>query len=71
MSNAELQEVEIRPLPVLRSTLKYLMNLVDTSDQPFEVVHDFVFDRTRSIRQDLTRQNILDDEAICMYEEMV
>ncbi|XP_074568412.1 SAC3 family protein C-like isoform X1 [Curcuma longa] len=71
MSNAELREVDIRPLPVLRSTLKYLMNLVNTSDQPFEVVHDFVFDRTRSVRQDLTRQNIVDDQAICMYEDMI
>ncbi|KAG9454781.1 hypothetical protein H6P81_007685 [Aristolochia fimbriata] len=38
---------------------------------PYEVAHDFVFDRTRSIRQDITLQNIKNDDAIHMYEVMV
>lgn len=56
---------------MLQNTLKYLLNLVESSDYPFEVVHDFVFDRTRSIRQDLSMQNIVDSRAIYMYEQMV
>lgn len=56
---------------MLQRTLKYLINLVNSEEHPFEVVHDFVFDRTRSIRQDLSMQNINDDQAISMYEEMV
>lgn len=47
------------------------MKLLDISEYPFHVVHDFVFDRTRSIRQDLTMQNIVSDQVVLMYEEMV
>ncbi|WOK99066.1 SAC3 family protein C isoform X2 [Canna indica] len=71
ISNVDVLESDIRPLPVLQNTLKYLMDLVSSSEHSFEVIHDFVFDRTRSIRQDLSMQNITDDQAICMYEEMV
>ncbi|XP_065868843.1 SAC3 family protein C isoform X2 [Euphorbia lathyris] len=65
------QSSDVRPLPVLDDTLSYLLSLVDTTDHPFEVVHDFVFDRTRSVRQDLSIQNIVNDKAIHMYEKMV
>ncbi|URE31266.1 SAC3/GANP/Nin1/mts3/eIF-3 p25 family [Musa troglodytarum] len=71
ISTVDIQESDVRPPPVLQRTLKYLMNLVNSEEHPFEVVHDFVFDRTRSIRQDLSMQNIIDDQAISMYEEMV
>ncbi|XP_042479961.1 SAC3 family protein C isoform X2 [Macadamia integrifolia] len=71
ISTMRVQESDVRTLPVLKETLHYLLNLLDSSEQPFEVVHDFVFDRTRSIRQDLSMQNIVNDEAIHMYEEMV
>ncbi|XP_059649339.1 SAC3 family protein C [Cornus florida] len=71
ISTKHLQASDVRPLPVLEDTLNYLLNLVDSSEFPFEVVHEFVFDRTRSIRQDLSMQNIIDDQAIHMYEKMV
>lgn len=71
ISTKYLQASDLRPLPVLEATLKYLLNLLDSSERPFEVVHDFIFDRTRSIRQDLSMQNIVNDRAIHMYEEMV
>ncbi|THU68948.1 hypothetical protein C4D60_Mb08t09210 [Musa balbisiana] len=71
ISTVDIQESDIRSPPVLQRTLKYLINLVNSEEHPFEVVHDFVFDRTRSIRQDLSMQNINDDQAISMYEEMV
>jgi hypothetical protein len=66
-----MQASDVRPLPVLEYTLAYLLNLLDSTDHPFEVVHDFIFDRTRSIRQDLSMQNIVDDKSIYMYEKMV
>ncbi|EOY19517.1 SAC3/GANP/Nin1/mts3/eIF-3 p25 family isoform 2 [Theobroma cacao] len=66
-----VQASDVRPLSVLEDTLNYLLNLLDWSEHPFEVVHDFIFDRTRSIRQDLGMQNIVNDRAICMYEKMV
>ncbi|OIV99078.1 hypothetical protein TanjilG_32337 [Lupinus angustifolius] len=62
---------DVRPLPVLEDTLKYLLSFLESKEKPFEVVHDFVFDRTRSIRQDLTMQNIVNTKAIYMYEGMV
>ncbi|OVA13830.1 SAC3/GANP/Nin1/mts3/eIF-3 p25 [Macleaya cordata] len=62
---------DVRPLQVLEDTLTYLLNLLDSSEHPFEVLHDFIFDRTRAIRQDLSMQNIVNDRAIHMYEEMV
>ncbi|EOY19520.1 SAC3/GANP/Nin1/mts3/eIF-3 p25 family isoform 5 [Theobroma cacao] len=64
-----VQASDVRPLSVLEDTLNYLLNLLDWSEHPFEVVHDFIFDRTRSIRQDLGMQNIVNDRAICMYEK--
>ncbi|CAL0328793.1 unnamed protein product [Lupinus luteus] len=62
---------DVRPLPVLEETLKYLLSFLESKENPFEIVHDFIFDRTRSIRQDLTMQNIVNKKAIYMYEGMV
>ena len=66
-----MQALDVRPLLVLEETLNYLLNLLDSMEHPFEVVHDFIFDRTRSIRQDPSMQNIVNDQIIHMYEEMV
>ncbi|KAJ9685228.1 hypothetical protein PVL29_017307 [Vitis rotundifolia] len=71
IATKHMQASDVRPLPVLEETLNYLLNLLDATEHPFEVVHDFVFDRTRSIRQDLSMQNIVNDQTIHMYEEMV
>ncbi|KAI9101457.1 hypothetical protein K1719_023939 [Acacia pycnantha] len=71
ISTKNIQPSDVRPLPVLEDTLNYLLSLLDSSDHPFEVVHDFVFDRTRSIRQDLTMQSIVNERVISMYEKMV
>ncbi|MBA0598479.1 hypothetical protein Gorai_008241, partial [Gossypium raimondii] len=70
ISVKHVQASDVRPLAVLEDTLNYLLNLLDSSEHPFEVVHDFIFDRTRSIRQDLSMQHIVNDRAICMYEKM-
>ncbi|XP_031267626.1 SAC3 family protein C isoform X2 [Pistacia vera] len=71
MSAKQVQASEVRPLLVLEDTLNYLLNFLDSKEHPFEVIHDFVFDRTRSIRQDLTMQNIVNDRVVHMYEKMV
>ncbi|XP_010322875.1 SAC3 family protein C isoform X2 [Solanum lycopersicum] len=66
-----LQDSDVRPLSVLEDTLNYLCNLLDSTEHPFEVVHDFIFDRMRSIRQDLSMQNISCSRVVSMYERMV
>jgi hypothetical protein len=71
ISIKDVQASDMRPLNVLEDTLDYLLSLLDSKEHPFEVVHDFIFDRTRSIRQDLTMQNIVNKKAIYMYEGMV
>ncbi|XP_078443014.1 SAC3/GANP/Nin1/mts3/eIF-3 p25 family isoform X2 [Wolffia australiana] len=71
MSAASEQPSSIRPLPVLQESLRYLLDIVESSDQPFHVIHDFVLDRTRAIRQDLSIQNIVHHDVVVMYEEMV
>nr|XP_011468782.1 PREDICTED: SAC3 family protein 2 [Fragaria vesca subsp. vesca] len=71
MSSKQVEPSDVRPLPVLEDTLDYLLKLFDSRDYPFEVVHDFLFDRTRSIRQDLSMQNIVGEKAIQMYQKMV
>lgn len=71
ISISDTQPSDIRPLRVLWNTLKYLVKLLDTSEHGFEVVHEFVFDRTRAIRQDLTIQNITNHQSIVMHEQMV
>ncbi|XP_056683700.1 SAC3 family protein C isoform X6 [Spinacia oleracea] len=70
ISVKEVHASDIRPLSVLEDTLDYLMKLLDSSDRSFLVLHDFIFDRTRSIRQDLSMQIINNDQVICMYEKM-
>lgn len=71
MSTKQVEASDVRPLPVLEDTLNYLLKLFDSNEFPFEVIHDFLFDRTRSIRQDLSMQNVVDEKAIHMYEKMV
>lgn len=71
ISSKHVQASDVRPLPVLEETLNYLLNLLDSKEYPFEVVHDFIFDRTRSIRQDLSMQCVVNDQVIHTYEKMV
>lgn len=71
ISSTDVLPSDIRPLPVLRETMDYLLHLLDSSEHPFETIHDFIFDRTRSIRQDLSMQNIVNDQAVQIYEDVV
>ncbi|KAL2510027.1 SAC3 family protein C [Forsythia ovata] len=63
-----VQATDVRPVSVLEDTLNYLLDLLK-SDYHFEVVHDFIFDRTRSIRQDLTMQTVTSYQAMHMYND--
>lgn len=71
LSSMHSQMSEVRPFSVLQKSFKYLFDLLQSSEQPFEAVHAFVSDRLRSIRQDLSMQRIHNDQVIIMYEEMV
>lgn len=71
ISAKEVRASDVRPLSVLEETLNYLLSLLDSTEHPFEVIHDFVFDRTRSVRQDLNMQNIVNDRVINMFEKIV
>ncbi|BAT89857.1 hypothetical protein LR48_Vigan08g069200 [Vigna angularis] len=71
ISTKYVQASDLRPVDVLEDTLNYLWSLLESKEHSFEEVHDFVFDRTRSIRQDITMQNIVNSKAIYLYERMV
>lgn len=59
---------EVRPPQVLKSTLDYL---VDEILPQLPAAHPFIWDRTRSIRQDFTYQNYFGPEAIDCNEKIV
>lgn len=59
---------EVRPPQVLKRTLDYL---VDEILPQLPAAHSFIWDRTRSIRQDFTYQNYFGPEAIDCNEKIV
>ncbi|KAL4513335.1 hypothetical protein Ndes2437B_g00550 [Nannochloris sp. 'desiccata'] len=62
---------EFRTRGALTRTMDYLRRLLDRTDVRFGLVHKFLWDRYRSIRQDLYIQNISDEFAINIFEEIV
>ncbi|KAL2622389.1 hypothetical protein R1flu_002594 [Riccia fluitans] len=68
---SELSQSDIRPLPVLWRTLQYLLGLLDDPEFSFDIVHNFLFDRTRAIRQELGMQRIRDLQSVTIHEEVV
>ncbi|EME31142.1 Germinal-center associated nuclear protein [Galdieria sulphuraria] len=63
---------EIRPPYILEKTMEYLMEyIVDRKDCSFSEVHNFVRDRTRSIRQDFTFQGVRNEMTIDIIEKTV
>ncbi|ODV79752.1 mRNA export factor Sac3 [Suhomyces tanzawaensis NRRL Y-17324] len=59
---------EVRPPHILQKTLDYL---VDNIIEKLPEAHSFIWDRTRSIRQDFTYQNSFGPEAIDCNERIV
>lgn len=62
---------EFRTRAALTRTMAHLRGLLDRSDVRFGLVHKFLWDRYRSVRQDLYIQGIVDDFAIRIFEEIV
>ncbi|ORZ03295.1 SAC3/GANP/Nin1/mts3/eIF-3 p25 family-domain-containing protein [Syncephalastrum racemosum] len=60
---------DVRPPEVLEETLDYLFGTV-MLENPLIKCHAFLRDRTRSIRQDFTLQNIRDAPAIRLHERI-
>ncbi|RUS31024.1 SAC3/GANP/Nin1/mts3/eIF-3 p25 family-domain-containing protein [Jimgerdemannia flammicorona] len=69
--NEQALPSDVRPPPVLKRTLDYLFNyIVGNGFTTLEETHGFVWDRTRSVRQDFTLQNIRNEDAIEAHEKI-
>ncbi|CAI0466479.1 unnamed protein product [Linum tenue] len=69
---AEREAYLIRPMPVLKKTIDYLLSLLDQPyDGNFLGRYNFLWDRMRAIRMDLRMQHIFNLEAITMLEQMI
>ncbi|XP_054003951.1 germinal-center associated nuclear protein isoform X1 [Hylaeus anthracinus] len=63
---------QLRPAPVLLSTIRYLFTKIATrTDVDWVVVYDFIFDRLRSVRQDAGIQRIDVLTSIQIFEPIV
>eukprot|EP00897_Mesotaenium_endlicherianum_P008027 jgi/Mesen1/7252/ME000373S06318 len=71
LTGSELQASEVRPLRVLSQTMAHLLSLVDSPAHPLGTIHEFVFDRTRAVRQELSMQRINGAGAIALYKPIV
>jgi len=60
---------DVRPPPILKKTLNYLIDEI-IMKHGIESSHGFVRDRTRSIRQDFSLQNIRDKSAVDAHERI-
>lgn len=62
---------DVRPTEILRKTMDYLCNeILDMSEASLADIHKFVRDRTRSIRQDFTLQNLRNPICVEIHEEI-
>ncbi|KAI4878707.1 hypothetical protein NFI96_013487 [Prochilodus magdalenae] len=61
---------ELRPLPVLSMTMDYLVTqIMDQGDGNYRDWYDFVWNRTRGIRKDITQQHLCDPETVSLIEK--
>ncbi|CAN8077247.1 unnamed protein product [Agarophyton chilense] len=67
----EQKPEEVRPPSVLARTMDHLKQICNSKHAEFYEVHNFVRDRTRSIRQDFTLQGLQDECCIKIHEESV
>jgi hypothetical protein len=63
---------DVRPPHVLEMTINYLIEKVldDTDHYAFSDIHNYFRDRSRSIRQDFTLQNIRDETCVKLHEKI-
>ncbi|XP_076239506.1 SAC3 domain-containing protein 1 [Calliopsis andreniformis] len=63
---------QLRPAPVLLSTIEYLFKEIATRiDTDWLIIYDFIFDRLRSVRQDVVIQRIGIHASIQILEPIV
>lgn len=68
----EIPTQDLRPGPVLHTTVEYLLGrIAQINDRPWTEVYDFIFDRLRSVRQDMTIQQMDGPGAITLLEYAV
>lgn len=64
---------ELRPVPVLKLTMSYLlhniMDLCETPDVNIAEWYHFLWDRTRSIRKDITQQDLCCQGSVDLIEQ--
>ncbi|KAI1884892.1 hypothetical protein AGOR_G00214560 [Albula goreensis] len=61
---------ELRPLPVLSMTMDYLVTQVmDQGQENYRDWYDFVWNRTRGIRKDITQQHLCDPLTVSLIEK--
>ena len=63
---------ELRPFHVLLRTVNYLIDVIASKDEdyPWHMIYLFVFDRTRSVRQDLVVQRISGKPVVEILEKI-
>jgi len=63
---------ELRPAKVLLQVVNYLMNrILPRTDVSFNMVYDYVFDRLRAVRQDMSIQCLTGVECISILQQAV
>ncbi|MBN3314505.1 GANP protein, partial [Atractosteus spatula] len=61
---------ELRPLPVLSMTMDYLVTqIMDKGEGNYRDWYDFVWNRTRGIRKDITQQHLCDPLTVALIEK--
>ncbi|XP_057684683.1 germinal-center associated nuclear protein [Corythoichthys intestinalis] len=61
---------ELRPLPVLSMTMDYLVTqIMDQGHENLRDWYDFVWNRTRGIRKDITQQRLCCPETVSLIEK--
>ena len=62
---------ELRPIGVLDRTMAYLLsNIADLgADGQWAEWYDFLWNRTRAIRKDITQQRLCDTQAVALVEK--
>ncbi|XP_010878121.2 germinal-center associated nuclear protein [Esox lucius] len=61
---------ELRPLPVLSMTMDYLVTqIMDQGHENYHDWYDFVWNRTRGIRKDITQQHLCDPLTVSLIEK--
>ncbi|KAM4697864.1 germinal-center associated nuclear protein [Rhinophrynus dorsalis] len=61
---------ELRPTPILNMTMDYLVTqIMDQGEENYRDWYDFVWNRTRGIRKDITQQHLCDPVTVSLMEK--